>query len=504
MDFKITFEKLESEIRQGEIANVQQQLQKLSYSDIPRAHLADFADIARRVRLEYWGLKILRPIVRPQVPVHPKVSDQELCVYAGLLIKVGALPEATALLEKLDSEKIPQVNTFLSQIHIAEWNYESAVKDLKATIKNVKLTPYQVCIAEVNLAASYLFLQQIKLAEKLLSKIILSCEQNKWDLLFGNALELLAQLAVAQKDWNKARKLLSDSQTRVGQHPRYQLFIQKWIALVKVFEAKSDSREMNQALAEVKTIRDHAVQLNAWETIRDLDYHTAIHLKQKELLLNIYFGTPYKEYKKRIQGIFKTEGWDLPDFYFRNLSHEPATAYLDVQNGTTESEMPLPTPLKQGQALHRLLLVLSQDFYKPTGPGEIFSKIFPDEYFNHETSPERIVQAVKRLRTWFYENNIPVTITVVNGSYALHASRPYKLKILNKTTPAGPLNEFVDDQHLQSLKAHWPYKAFSLAKATEFLNIPKVNVQKILKKAFDQKNVFKSGVASATLYRFQK
>lgn len=503
MDFIQLKNNFEDSIRRGDIVSVRNEIESLKPSSIPRNLASDFADIARRVRSETWGLRLLRPIVRAQPAAHPKASDQELCTYAGLLIKAGTLPEARILLQSLDPNKNINVLIFLGQIAIAQWNYRDSIPYLKKVQNSVGLDPYQRCIAQVNLAVAYIFLERYKAAKNVLQKILSQCIQNKWDLLYGNALEISAQLAVAQKNWPEAMNFLKEAESRAGQHSHYQMFIEKWRTISELYQTVPNSVESDLILDKIEQLKKKAQSLKSWESVRDFDYHIALYLNHQNLLLNVYFGTPHSEYKKRIENIFKKKGWKIPNFYFRKLSERPADRIFDLTTGNEENKS-LAEPLKPGQLLHRCLNILTIDFYKPVGAGELFSKLFPEEYFNPDVSIDRLTQATKLLRKWFEINCIPLNIEVEQNRYLLAAHGPYAFKVSKKTTDFQNLPDSAFDVNLKRLKVKWPYQSFSATKAAVELGISPTGARSLLLKATKEKCIYKSGDGRSILYRFQK
>jgi DNA-binding winged helix-turn-helix (wHTH) protein len=503
LDDKLLIAKIEEFIRRGNILAAQNEIKQLKPSAISREWIVDFANMARRLRMEDWGVRLLRPIVRGDPPVTPQVTQQELCAYAGLLIKIGALPEAEKILQALEKSAISNVPLFQSQICIAQWDYKGAVGYLQKTLLEPELDPYQKCIAEVNLAGAYIFLQKNKQAEEKLQQVLKSCQENNWDLLYGNALELSAQLAVLQNKKPEADRLLAEAQARAGQHSHYSIFIEKWKLLSELHQAQPGGQRFEVLQKEFELLRQKAETLKSWESVRDLDYQLALVLNHENLLLNVYFGTPHAAYRKRIEKIFSEKGWKIPNMFFRKMSAEPAERVLNVQDGK-ELGRQNSQGLKPGQMLHRLLNILATDFYKPFGIGELFSKLYPEEYFNPDSSPDRVSQAVKHLRKWFVDNEIPMDIKVEGGRYGLMATGPYALQVSKKVKSAEEIADLNVEKTLQKLKTVWPYKSFSAQSAALELEVSVSSIRPILQKGLAEKKLFKSGVGRSTLYRFQK
>ncbi len=465
--------------------------------------MAEFADIARRVRSENWGLRLLRQIVRAEPPVSPSVTDNELCVYAGLLIKVGALNEAKQILEKLDQNKNIQALIFLSQIAIAQWNYREAAPLLRKAQKLNGISDYQKCITQVNLAGALIFLEKFKEAKKLLPQILARCLENKWDLLYGNALEISAQLAVRQQDWPEANRLLNQAEAHSGQHTHYLIFIEKWRTLAELFQTKPNSLEGNAILKKIEDLRSKAQKLKSWESVRDFDYHISLYLNHQNLLLNVYFGTPHDEYKKRIERICKNRKWKIPSQYYRKLSDSPTERFFDLNAGR-ETGPNFIEALKPGQMLHRLLNILATDFYKPFGVGELFSQLFAGEYFNPDISAARVSQAVKQLRQWLITNQIPIDIIVENNRHSLQAHGPYAFKISRKKLSSNDVLTSRFEVQLNQLREKWPYKSFSTSQACEELGLSPTSLRGLLKKALKEERIYQFGAGRSILYRFEK
>lgn len=237
--------------------------------------------------------------------------------------------------------------------------------------------------------------------------------------------------------------------------------------------------------------------------MRDLDFQQALFLNHQNLLLNVYFGTPHAEYKRKIELIFKRNHWKIPQTYVRKLSTEETHRIFDIEKAS-EINDPSKESLKPGQMLYRLFHILTRDFYKPLFLGEIFSNLFPGEYYNPDSSAERVAQAIKKLRKWFDQNDLPLEVLVENGQYSLKASGPIALKISKNTKSAEELKSTGFESQIDLLKKKWPYQSFSTAMAAKELNISASATRLLLRKALEEKAIYCSGAGRNTLYRFSK
>ncbi|MEZ4871692.1 MAG: hypothetical protein R2827_05470 [Bdellovibrionales bacterium] len=134
-------------------------------------------------------------------------------------------------------------------------------------------------------------------------KIILNeSEQNNWKLIHANALEVSAQLAVNENDWAEAQQLLNTAKSFLkGQQNSSSLFIQKWLAIVQMFNGNN---KVNSTL-KLQGVREQAIKNRHWETVRECDLYIAKYLNDFNLLNKVYLGTPYREYRKSMLESFQ-------------------------------------------------------------------------------------------------------------------------------------------------------------------------------------------------------
>ena len=97
----------EEQIRSGHGGQVRLALLQLKRNEIPREHLCKVVNLARRTRLERWGMKLLFPFVRGEKS-NLGASAQEICEYSSALMELGSLDEARELLLTVDPAKEPK------------------------------------------------------------------------------------------------------------------------------------------------------------------------------------------------------------------------------------------------------------------------------------------------------------------------------------------------------------------------------------------------------------
>ena len=102
--------------------------------------------------------------------------------------------------------------------------------------------------------------------------------------------------------------------------------------------------------------------------------------------------------------------------------------------GKKESEL----LLSPGQELHRLLIVLSQDFYRPSPLLSIFTKLFPGAYFDPHTFPNRVHHVIARFRQWTKTYSVPLGLHENAGNYRLNFRGSFSIRIPKSPLPLVP------------------------------------------------------------------
>jgi tetratricopeptide (TPR) repeat protein len=497
-DFSILLSRLDQQIRGGQSSIAKAELQNLLEKKIkfPRKQALEFAKIARRLSLPYLSLQIMRPIVHPKIPIHPAANDSEKAVYAGALAKIGAASEALGRLEKLDPLKTPEVYFHKSTIYFQQWHYAKAIPILKKYVKHKGLSEYEVLVGKINLAAAYVLERKVTEAESLLNELLQSTQEKNLQLLYGNALELSAQREIFAGRYDEAEKFLQIARKCLGQTSNLsEFFIRKWMAVLNV---KKHSNVSAESISELESIRDEAIGLEHWETVRECDFFLSLTLKSKSIFSHVYFGTPFYKYREKM----KTEGSftaELPKKYIWHLGGLSINEKLRVFDLNMGRELESTISISVGSILHKALSILCQDFYRPVTEGSFFSQLFPDEYFNYETSPSRVSQIIQRLRAWFTESQIPLEIESIRSAYRLMATSDYGIQILRVVKSTDPRMH-----KIEILKNRWPYQAFSSKEAAEELQCSVSTIVRLFNWAVTHKKIYHSGRGSAVLYRFAK
>lgn len=314
----------------------------------------------------------------------------------------------------------PRKHLFLAFAEIGEWNYESAKEHLEVYLKYNSLSQYDRAIGKVNLLASKVTLlpnggKDLAL-EKEIESLIHRCEQEQYFTLKTNLEEIRIQLLLKSYSQSRAKETAGLVKSIVDD-PRAKdnLFILKWSILAETPTLASTQNEIKTWKTRLLKLKKQALEIKHYETVREVDFYLARF--QKNLVEKVFFGTPFKTYRQRIIDEYSPQ---LPDHYWYSLNQQINYRfdYLSFND------------LKPGSLPMRLILALSQDFYRPLNKYSLFTAVFPKEHINPDSSFNKLHQVIFRARKWLDKNDIPLDITEENESFSLMG--PVSIKIYLK------------------------------------------------------------------------
>lgn len=477
MDIRSLLEVCEQELRSGQGQRVATRMAHFELSQIPRELKLNFANICRRAGLTTVGLKILGSVVRSETD---QASDREKAEYAVLLQRQGATREALRLLQTVDKNSAPEALLYQAFCHFNLWEYAKALEPLHQYLQSSQLTPYQRLVGNVNLAAALLGADELAQAETHLLQCLFAAREVSAIRLEVNCLEMLAQIRTRKGDLAYARKALRDAELRIGpENTTDRFFVQKWTAVADAMESKST--------VPLRSFQDEARRLGDWESVREADLFVLKIKFDERAFANLYFGTPFPAYRQKI---LRELGQPIPQG--RLLVGEPeAENYLDLETG----ESTLPRSLNAGKKIHQVLTVLTRDLYRPMRTGELFSELYPEEYYNPQTSPGRVFQVLQRARKFLQQAGIPAHLRQRNGYYDIVLTDRFVFRGGFHTTD----NKQVLWSKISSLfKSR---QAFSSEAACKALDLSPSSFRRFAKWALDQGLLVRFGAGSGTSYR---
>jgi tetratricopeptide (TPR) repeat protein len=479
-----TIQELENFIRSGQFDEVETRLRKLGKVD--RKHAVAIANIARRINRPSLAFKMLNPIVRSDDRLQAPATALEKIEYAESLRRLGAVDEAWQLLNEVDSEKHPEATVHKIFCLFNQWKYSEALIILRKYVQSSTLTPYARCVGQINLAAALISEENLIEARDLLESLRAETKASDFQLLYGNSLELSAQVLILQKDFETALSLLEESSEVLKSAGNVaSLFVEKWKAIAESLKQKKSTPELQDVFRRAQSERH-------WETVRDCDLYLAYLDQDLSRFERAYFGTPYDSFRQRILR-FAGPKFQISSHYLWSVTPK-SSSILNLEKGLVEGKVQAQLPT--GQALHRFLILISQDFYKPVSTLSAFGKLFPDEFMNANTSANRVHQIVKRCREWLADAGVDLQIEETDGGYRMVLGAD--CGVLVRATPL-PLSTKQLEWGL--LESSVGQSVFDVHRACEILSSSASTAQRLLKWALADNRLEKLGQGSRTTYR---
>jgi len=504
------------------------------------------ANLCRRLGMSLRSLKLLHSNVRTfqKNPKQQKISSLEIAEYGGALIQLGSSHEALKLFNlfirqnvkvpELDSKEFqeryrhavkthPDLYFQLAMGKIRSWDYEGALISLN-TLCEIE-SAYWKLVCSVNKAACLVHLKRTKGARPFLLDLIRETQEMQTQRLHNNCLELLAQLEIFDSRPAEAILILQNLKNKHRGPSRENLFCNKWSAFAKAL-TEPWSVDLQREFDEV---RKQATVLGDSETLREIDRMISIKTKDMSLFQKVYFGTTYLTYKNELLEDFKSGfGKDFapPSTYDINIQKTKSkTVKLTVVSFPEKKEIPkknsISIDLTKGLVQHweaqqngegkgeltkksvasrkilsAILETLLKDFYRSPTTLEIFESVYPDQYYNPYTSPNRLNQNILRLRNEIKLAKIPLEIVFSDGTYKIIPIESHEVNIrLGKLA--------VHPQHfeLRKILEHLKEEDFQIQHAVKICKIPRRSLVRKLAIAQKEGLVQAFGKGRARRYR---
>lgn len=478
---------LDNWTKQGYKSLVLKELIRIVKAHPDPEYLPQLARIANRNHAYVLAFRILHSVISLDREGRGNASPDALITYATSLLWIGALEEAQSCLKRVKNS----TEALLTQafIYFAQWDYKKSIPILVKYVNASQISTYQKLVGEINLLAAYIstgnFNQARTLVEILSEK--LSADPN-YKILYGNCLELQAQIEIHEGAFDRALVFLQEAEEILKELPgRSLLYVKKWKAIVglSLHPAVQDSHD---AIAIVKK---EALLLRNWETLRDCDFHAARLTSDKNLLDRVLLGTPYQGYHDRIKLVFGISAPPLHDLTYcpGEISRPPLKIGLDLEDIYGKTFLN-PTSWS-------LLQLLTKDIYRPPRMGVVFSTLYPDEYFNPYTSPQRVRNSVFRFNEWAELQTIDFRIKINQGDFFLVSSEKQAIKCISRHRPLQSWQATLNAFKLQNES-----RSFTSLNVSEFLGISQRNALNIIKKGLAKRKLQKIGQGKNCRYIF--
>jgi hypothetical protein len=422
---------LDIAIRQGKSLLVRKKLLQLDRSKISRPYRARYANLFRRSGLPEISLRLLNRIVRSPTSAVNDATPEEKTDYAASLIAIGASSEGLQLLREFPSHDHPDALLQMAIGYVTRWEYLQAIPVLLDLLRHPNCSEYQNIVGRINLASALVIENQLKEAEDLLLGLHRELVgRPEFALVLGNTYELLAQIATAQKDHTLARTLIAEGTKLQAMHTGItSLLLEKTQAINNAL----DPLYRSLGIRQLQSVLSNAQKYKRWETCREAHLYLSRVLNDQASFMKVYFGTPFPNYRRRMLREFPQEN-ALPNEYvcLAQGAFQSYPLVFDTLSGELEGSS---SHLAFASLPHKLLCLLAGDFFRPYRVSKMFAELYPDEYFDPYSSPDRVHKAIIRLRQELQEQNIPLVVLRERGGegYTLSPSGSVALRVYKES-----------------------------------------------------------------------
>ncbi|MGE4132351.1 MAG: hypothetical protein AB7F86_11985 [Bdellovibrionales bacterium] len=466
----------DQDLRAGRGVEVRSRLLALPVASVPDKFRLPLSILCRRCGEVNTGLRLLTPRVRPARPGLTLPSGPEWAEYAALLNMSGATKEAISILANVDPTHAPQVFLFRAFCHMAHWDYAAARESLGSYLA-APLDDYSRFVGRVNLASALLFSGDPQVRE-FLGSLIEEAKRLGHLRLMSNLLEMRSQLHLREDRWDEMELDLNAAAEILAQDGLDSFRVTKWQAVLEALKTRD--------LKPLRELSVAAALRGEYETMREADLYSLKISFDQELFHKIYYGTAAAPYRARIE---------------RELGQSPkvgAYVYGD-QDGPVVS-------LRTGQIVNgdktvavsrlplRVLSILTRDLYRPMSTGGLHAELFPGEYFNIYSSPNRVHQTISRARRWLEKNELPATIEVRHSTFSVKVHRGVGIELDSGAAVA-------TDPRLLKLKQAFGLDYFSATEARAKLQLSRSSFQRLASAAAERGLMKRYGHGSAVTYQ---
>jgi tetratricopeptide (TPR) repeat protein len=468
-------------IRNGDQSQAARLLNAVNTARVPRPYRLPLTSLCLGLDLLGQGFRIMSPIISPKARGRSEpATPQEQATYASLLEVSGNIKEALKRLTTIDAKSVPQTLLYQAYCHMACWRSEQAVECLRNYLK-LDLPPSERRAAQLNLASALTGVLEYNQALNSLNELAAEYHQEKNVRMFNAAVRLRAHIKCYQGDVKGAR---ADATLVTGQGAVGADYFHNF-ELISFLEARETGK-----IESIIKFRVEAERAGFWFGVRNADLNRQRVHYEKGPFKHLYFGTPYESFRRRIRREIGREASE--PFYVLGPKLAPRFNLMTAELDGVEV-------LNPGKKVHQLLEILLRDFYVPLRMGGLFAELFPDEYFDIFSSPERVHQVIWRARDWVKEQELPIEIHEHNGFYSIRLTGQFSFLI--------PLEHHGVDSHSINCskldKAFGTEQTFAAREGRALLDLSPAGFKKFVSQAVARGELARMGHNKTTVYRVQ-
>lgn len=311
----------------------------------------------------------------------------------------------------------------------------------------------------------------------------------KAHLLLGVLDQIIGRYWMNLREFKQAKHHFQMGMERLSQISTHEAFIiKKWdLVCDTLVHLEKPSVAPEPLLQRWDQLKMEAINTNNYETTRKCDYFKGLYFQKKHLLDFCYHGTPYSGYLSRFQN--PKEEITITMSFDKKV--KPSSA---LSKKRLDYEI-FPSPGFQHKLLQNAFMSLMNDFYKPQTVPRMYQYIYPHQYWNPQTSPIQVRQALFRLRKYLNEKKSEILIVEQKGQYQLCSTKEpltYRWSSSWKT---------LDQQQPNQLFHHFGHRSFHFSEFGNFvggsLRTQRRQMQELLQKGLIQK----TGNTRSALYK---
>jgi hypothetical protein len=498
--FRSRIEEIERLTLHGSLQDARAKLLELYQKRIPREELAPVANLMRQAHFPEKGVQLLHRHVRPGGGTPSRASDAEKAAYGLCLCDLGATAEAIEILSALDGKRFVRASLYLGLSYITNWDWAAAVPLFEAVIDHPKALPRERLTAQVWLGGALtLGREEHARSQKLLERALSGTGPELFRLLRKHGMRFLIENYFFQRNFKASLEAARELEklAREDRDPLFGSIADQWVATLK-FARDKNAGAFGEAMREAEK---RLISRGYWWAARQCEYYAASMLGDRGRLLRLYAGSKHPAFRERVARRLGS-AVKLPVQYDWCPGGGKATGVLEVANGQNTYSS---TYLKEGQIQQRLLSVLSCDFFLPITAAEIHERLYPGEHYNPASSPDRVHQALKRLRAWLKRAGLPLGVRETRGFYVLDAPAGFALRVdvggASRESGESPRARVKLVQCLSRVEEKFGDREFSAADFARCARLSHPSAVRYLREALAGRLVSRKGAGPATRYR---
>ncbi len=485
-----SFKNIEEFLRLGKVHEARILLGKII---TPRAF-----SLQKRVELASLWKRAGQPVKALRVLGSPEKVSQRGNVafwieYADCLLKMNAVTGVRRILQNKSLESDSRYFLIKAFSFMHAWDYGKAAENLEIYLQSTKDSDYFHWVAQINLLASYTFLQKKNPSLEVAQKLAQELPARGYHRLMKNSTEILLQLST-QELTPAQEKRLSQILSNIQDFEMNESLLLEDIYYTKWRLFKKLRLGATEAVDDLKALRSQLISKPYGEVIRDIDRQLCLYEKDYTRETQICFGTPHEAFLRHFQLQVRQQPIEIEihDGMIRLDDFSSKATLFDLQSWYAENEAQLPK---------KLLLAVLLDFYQPPSTVELFDRLYPDEFFDPVTSPRKINQLVFRLNQLLQTQGHGFTVQEKNQGYQIISDHPVRFSI--DQSPLVLIQMTNSDLILQKIKNHFEGK-FSLKDFLDCFPMPRRTAQLKLSELTKLGYLSREGRTNLTTYHVIK